>query len=216
MYRAVALDVCGVLTTHKSVWQFIHEELGLWTNHAERFQEKFLAGRISYREFCDLDARLWAGIETCEMDHIIDRLPLRDGIDDLFSFLHNRSLKVGLISTGLTVLTDRLARRYGVDYAVANHLTTENGRLTGDVEIRVGHDGKGAALEEFAKDLGVNPSNVIAVGDGESDIPMFRAAGAAVGFIPGGAVSERMKGAVDVLVTGDVADLTAALKGIYS
>jgi len=216
MYRAVALDVCGVLTTHKSVWQFIHEELGLWTNNAERFQEDFLAGRISYREFCDLDARLWEGIETREMEGIIDRLPLRDRLDELFIFLKDRSLKVGLISTGLTVLTDRLARRYDVDYSIANHLVTENGRLTGDVEIRVGHDGKGTALEEFAQVLGTKPGDIIAVGDGESDIPMFQAAGAAVGFVPGGSVSEKMMGAVDVLVTGDVAALTAVLEGMCS
>ena len=61
MYRALALDVCGVLTTHRSVWQFIHEELGLWEGAAVRFQEEFIAGAISYREFCERDAALWAG-----------------------------------------------------------------------------------------------------------------------------------------------------------
>lgn len=216
MYRAVALDVCGVLTTHKSVWQFIHEELGLWTNHAERFQDDFLAGRISYREFCDLDARLWAGITTGEMERIIDRLPLRKHIDELFSFLTDRSLQVGLISTGLTVLTARLARRYSVDYSIANHLLTENGRLTGDVEIRVEHDGKGAALGRFARVVGVRPSEIIAVGDGESDIPMFQAAGLSIGFVPGGSVSEKVKRAAEVLVTADMAALMAAMDNVCS
>jgi hypothetical protein len=41
MYRALALDVCGVLTTHKSVWQFIHEKLGLWEGTAIRYQDEF-------------------------------------------------------------------------------------------------------------------------------------------------------------------------------
>ncbi|MBN1883658.1 MAG: HAD-IB family phosphatase [Deltaproteobacteria bacterium] len=214
MYRAVALDVCGVLTTHKSVWQFIHEELGLWTNNAEYFQDDFLAGRISYREFCDRDARLWAGIDTGEMERIIDRLPLRKDIDELFSFLTDHSLRVGLISTGLTLLTDRFSRRYPVDFSIANHLLWENGRLTGDVEIRVEHDGKGAALGRFARSVGIRLSEIIAVGDGESDIPMFRAAGMGVGFASGGSVSEKMKRAADVLVTADVAALTAALNNL--
>jgi phosphoserine phosphatase len=211
MYRAVALDVCGVLTTHKSVWQFIHEELGLWENNAERFQDDFLAGRISYREFCDLDARLWAGIATGEMERIIDRLPLREDIDELFSLFTNRSLRVGLISTGLTLLTDRLARRYAVDFSIANHLLWENGRLTGEVEIRVEHDGKGQALGRFARSVGVDPSEIIAVGDSDSDIPMFRAAGKAVGFVPGGGVSENMMRAVDVLVTTGAPALAVAV-----
>jgi len=216
MYRAVALDVCGVLTTHKSVWQFIHEELDIWTNNAERFQDDFLAGRISYREFCDLDARLWAGIETCQMERIIDRLPLRDHIDELFSFFKDRSLQVGLISTGLTVLTDRLARQYAVDFSIANHLLWKNDRLTGDVEIRVEHDGKGCALRQFARSIGVKPTEIITVGDGESDIPMFQAAGSSIGFVPGGSVSEKMKRAVDVLVTTDMAALVAAVDNVCS
>jgi phosphoserine phosphatase len=216
MYRAIALDVCGVLTTHKSVWQFIHEELGLWANNAEGFQDDFLAGRISYREFCDLDARLWAGIETREMEEIINRLPLREDIDRLFSFLADRSFPVGLISTGLTVLTDRLARRYDVDFSIANHLVWDNGRLTGDVEIRVEHDGKGTALGQFARSIGVKTEEIIAVGDGESDIPMFQAAGLSIGFIPGGSVSEKMKRAADVLITEDMAALIHTLDDLSS
>ena len=83
-YRAIALDVCGVLTTEKSVWQFLHERLGLWDGNAERYQEDFLSGRISYRQFCERDALLWRGKTLREMEGIVSEIPYRSGIGDLF------------------------------------------------------------------------------------------------------------------------------------
>lgn len=182
MYKALALDVCGVLTTHRSVWQFIHEELGLWEGNAVRFQEEFLAGTIGYREFCERDAALWAGKAVAELTEIVSRLPYREGIGDLFGTARRLGLKTALISTGLTLLTDRIAADFGVDFSVANRLVTADGCFTGGVEVLVPHDGKGAELLRFARQVGVAPAEVIAVGDGSSDIPMFKEAGYAVGF----------------------------------
>jgi phosphoserine phosphatase len=184
MYRALALDVCGVLTTHKSVWQFIHEELGLWEGTAVRFQEEFIAGAISYREFCERDAALWAGKSVEELAAIVSRLPYREGIGELFETARRLRLKTALISTGLTLLTDRIRADFGVDYAVANRLITADGVFTGGVEVLVPHDGKGKELIRFARRVGAAPLEVIAVGDGSSDVPMFREAGYAVGFGP--------------------------------
>ena len=182
MYRALALDVCGVLTSHKSVWQFIHEELGLWKSTAIRFQEEFHAGTITYREFCELDAALWEGRSAADMTGIVACLPYREGIGELFETARELNLKTALISTGLTLLTDRIAAEFTVDYVAANHLTTKDGVFTGGVDVLVPHDGKGRELIRFARHVGVALSEIIAVGDGSSDIPMFREAGCAVGF----------------------------------
>ncbi len=182
MYRALALDVCGVLTSHKSVWQFIHEELGLWERTAFRFQEEFHAGTITYREFCELDAALWEGRQVAELTGIVARLPYREGIAELFRTARELNLKTALISTGLTLLTDRIAADFSVDYVAANRLIIKDGIFTGGVEVVVPHDGKGRELIRFARRTGIDPSEVIAVGDGSSDIPMFQKAGYAVGF----------------------------------
>lgn len=209
MYRALALDVCGVLTTHKSVWQFIHEELGLWIGNAERYQEEFAKGAIDYREFCERDAALWAAKSVEELTAIVSRLPYREGIGELFAAARNLSLKTALISTGLTLLTDRIAAEFGVDYAVANRLLTADGLFTGGVEIVVPHDGKGNELIRFAEHVGVSPAEVIAVGDGSSDIPMFEAAGYAVGF--GENCLDVIK-LTDIVVSSDLYDLSYILE----
>lgn len=196
-YKAVALDVCGVLTTEKSVWRYIHERLGLWTGNAERFQEDFIAGLISYKEFCERDALLWAGITAARMEGIVRGLSYRDGIGELFAAIEASGLVGGLISTGLTLLTDRIAFDFGVGFSVANRLVLDDGAFSGGVEIAVGHDEKGAALQSFADSVGADPAEVIAVGDGPSDIPMFEAAGFSIGF---GDVTEDVSAAVDLVI----------------
>ncbi|MBN1572839.1 MAG: HAD-IB family phosphatase [Deltaproteobacteria bacterium] len=204
-YKAVALDVCGVLTTEKSVWQYIHERLGLWAGNAEKFQEDFFAGLISYREFCERDALLWAGIRAARMEEMVMELPYRDGIGELFDRIGASGLVAGLISTGLTLLTDRIAGDFGVDFSVANRLVLEDGVFTGGVEIAVGHDEKGTALVRFADSMGIDPAEVIAVGDGPSDIPMFVEAGFSVGF---GNVSEDVAAASDLVIGESLFELS--------
>ena len=211
MYKALALDVCGVLTTHKSVWQFIHEELGIWKGNAERFQEEFVAGTIGYREFCEKDAALWTGRTIDELTEIVSRLPYREGIGELFETARRLGLATALISTGLTLLTDRIAAEFGVDYAVANRLITADGVFTGGVEIAVPHDGKGKELIRFARQVGVAPAEIIAVGDGTSDIPMFREAGYSVWF--GEAVHADPEQA-DIVVDRRISDIIGVLEDI--
>lgn len=212
-YRAVALDVCGVLTTEKSVWQYIHERLALWAGGAEKFQEDFNAGLISYREFCERDALLWAGMEVGGMEEIVRELPYRDGIYELFEGIKTFGLSPGLISTGLTLLTDRIAEDFGIGYSVANRLVSSNGALTGGVEIAVGYDEKGIALRRFADLMVVDPAEIIAVGDGASDIPMFKEAGFAVGF---GDVAEEVAAAADLVVGESLSELVKLIDHLSS
>jgi phosphoserine phosphatase len=211
MYKALALDVCGVLTTHRSVWQYIHEELGLWETTAVRFQEQFAEGVIGYREFCEKDAALWAGRPVRELADIVGRLPYREGIGELFETARRLGLATALISTGLTLLTDRIAADFGLEHAAANRLLTADGLFTGEVEIIVPHDGKGKELLRFARRIGISPNEVIAVGDGSSDVPMFREAGYAVGF---GKMDGDTAAAADRIIEPSIADLVEVIKQI--
>jgi hydroxymethylpyrimidine pyrophosphatase-like HAD family hydrolase len=59
----------------------------------------------------------------------------------------------------------------------------------------------------------MRPGEVIAVGDGTSDIPMFREAGYAVGF---GQVTDEVRRAADTTTGEDIASLVGLLTGIRS
>ena len=61
-YKLIVFDIDGTITRHISSWRYIHEKLGLWDVLARKYQDQFLAGKISYRRFCELDAAHWKGM----------------------------------------------------------------------------------------------------------------------------------------------------------
>ncbi|MGB2629666.1 MAG: phosphoserine phosphatase, partial [Candidatus Omnitrophota bacterium] len=63
-YKLIVFDIDGTITRHISSWRLIHEKLGLWDILARKYQEQFLAGKISYRRFCELDAAHWKGLRV--------------------------------------------------------------------------------------------------------------------------------------------------------
>ncbi len=66
----------------------------------------------------------------------------------------------------------------------ANREVIRNGLLTGELDICVPYTGKADALLRIATRTGISQSRILAVGDGQADVPMFRAAGAGVAFRP--------------------------------
>jgi len=207
--RAVLFDLDGTLTQPRSSWRQIHEELRLWSGRADAYQEDFRAGRISYEEFCRLDAREWAGLPVDRLRGICDAVEYHDGAADMVAALKSDGLKLGIVSTGLSLLADRVREELGLDYAVANALGIDDGRISGEIVIRVPHGGKDAALKAFCLGFGLDPSEVAAVGDTEGDISMFEAAGWSVAFNP---ESEAVARRASAVVPGrDLRDLVPHL-----
>ena len=75
------------------------------------------------------------------------------------------------------------AKELGIDYAHANEVVIEDGKLTGEVKgIIVGKERKRDLLVEIAQKEGIDLSQVIAVGDGANDLLMMEKAGLGVAW----------------------------------
>ena len=183
-FRAVLFDLDGTLTPVASVWQHIHEVLGLWEDEARRHLEAFTRGAIDYREFCARDAAHWKGMPEGRLRAITDAIPYRAGARECVRAFQDRGVVVGLVSTGLTLLAERVHRELDLAYAIANRLVALHGVLTGDVKINVEHGCKGEAVDLFCGQFGVDYREVITVGDSDGDVSMFEHSGYAVAFNP--------------------------------
>jgi phosphoserine phosphatase len=183
-HRAVIFDLDGTLTPVRSVWRHLHEALGLWDGEAERHQAAFLAGDLTYEEYCARDAAHWKGRPEAELLAIADAIPYRPGARETISRLQQEGLLIGVISTGLTVLAERVHRELDLAFTIANRLVAERGVLTGEVQVNVEHDDKGAAVDLFCSRFGVDPGEVISIGDSDGDIPMFARTGFSIAFNP--------------------------------
>lgn len=183
-YRAVLFDLDGTLTTVESVWRHLHESLGLWKAEAHRHQEEFERGAIDYEEFCRRDAGHWKGMAERDLRAVSDRIPYRPGARECVAALRAAGLVVGVVSTGLTLLAERVHRELDLAFTIANRLVARRGRLTGEVKVNVEHGGKGEAVDLFCGQFGVDYREVITVGDSEGDISMFEHSGFSVAFNP--------------------------------
>jgi len=175
-------DLDGTLTKERSAWEYIHRRLGVWEGYAEKFQEAFLKGEISYDRFCRLDAGIWKGMKAAELQRIVREIPLYEGIEDLLGYLRSKGIKLGIISSGLSFLSDWITEKYGFDYAVANELGVEDGVLNGEIKIHVHYDRKGEWVQEAQQKFNARNEEVLAIGDSPGDVTMFQMVGLSIAF----------------------------------
>jgi phosphoserine phosphatase len=181
-YRLVIFDLDGTLTQERSIWEYIHKELGKWYGFAEEYQKQFLAGMISYEEFCERDAQVWRGMGVEELLGIAKTVPFHLGMDELINYLKQKGLKLSMVSSGLSLLSNWVHEKYGFDYSVSNDLLHENGVLTGKVKIQVYYDKKAEWVEKILRQFRVKPEEVIAIGDSKGDMDMFQMVGFSIAF----------------------------------
>lgn len=181
-FRLAVFDLDGTLTRERSIWEYIHVRLGKWQGFAENYQKKFLAGEISYEEFCERDAQVWKGMRVEELIEIAKSVSFHPGIDELVNFLKNKGLKLALVSSGLSILSHWVHERFGFDYSVSNDLLHEEGTLTGKVKIRVYNDRKAEWVKRILEQFGARPEEAIAIGDSAGDLEMFHIAGFSIAF----------------------------------
>jgi len=181
-YKLIIFDIDGTITTHISSWRYIHEKLGLWQKQAFNYQEQFLAGKISYRRFCELDAAHWKGMGVGKIRSIFKSVKYSKNAVRSISRLKKMGFKLAAISTGLQFMPERLKDEFDFDYTLSNRLVIRRGRLTGGVKINLAHGAKDKILREIFRRFHVKPHEVISIGDSEGDIPLAKKTGYSIAF----------------------------------
>ena len=202
-------DLDGTLTQEKSAWEYIHRRLGVWDGYAEKFQQAFLRGEIGYHRFCELDAAIWKGMKVSDLKRILQDIPLYPGIEDLVGYLRSQGAKLGIISSGLSFLSEWVKEKYGFDYEVANELGVTNGLLNGAIKVNVHYDRKGEWVQEAQRRFNARKEEVLAVGDSTGDMAMFQMAGFSIAF---NSFSDKLNALADVSIRSlDLRDLIPPL-----
>jgi len=177
-------DVDGTLTETRSIWQFIHQQLGTWETAGKHYLKQFITGQISYKTFAQLDALEWSGIPLETVEAIVHDVKYVIGVIETFEHLKAQRKRIFIISSGLFVLVKRIIHELGANWGIANELEVQDGILTGNVRINVPWDGKGMVLTKLSKKFDIDLASATAVGDSRTDISMFRLCGTSVAFNP--------------------------------
>jgi phosphoserine phosphatase len=165
----VVFDLDGTLTAVDSPWRCLHEAFGTW-GQGKMVARRYLDGEISYKEWAETDVRFWAGAPLLKVKSILDGIPYRQGAEEVFCRLKERGVKIVILSAGLSILAEKAARELGADLAIANELRTNDGRLTGEIDVRVALDDKDRIVRQLASTFNIPLREVALVGDRGPDL----------------------------------------------
>ena len=166
--------------------------------------EAAMRGEITdYKESLRQRVALLKGVTVAHMQQVYDqRLQLNPGAAELGDACQAAGLKTLLVSGGFTFFTDRIRDRLGLDFTRSNVLDVQDGVLTGRMvdqpwgDICDGAEKRRMLLETCAQ-LGIEPRQAIAMGDGANDLPMMGAAGLSVAYHAKPAVRAQAMVAID-------------------
>jgi len=179
--RLVIFDLDGTLTKIESTWQYIHEKLGTW--HVGKLSaEDYWKGRIDYLRWAELDSYMWRGLKLARLKSIVNAVPYVDGAKETVAELRRRGKLSGIVSAGISLLSDRVCKELGMDFAVANKLHVFRGRMTGGVTVNVSLDEKPLVMRRVAGHWGCSLRECAVVGDNSFDLPSE--AGLRIAFNP--------------------------------
>jgi len=187
----------GVLVDIDSSWQFVHRKLNV--DNSDNLKQ-FLNHRISYPEFMKKDIKLWRKANINTIKNILDEAPLMKNAKSTVAQLKKAGYKTAVVSSGISILAERVQRELEIDSVFANKVLAErSGVLTGKGVEVVNPLSKEAVLRKFASDQHTTPQCCAVVGDTIFDVPMFREAGFSIAF---NTDDKRVRKAANVAVEG--------------
>ena len=112
---------------------------------------------------------------------LLERITLMEGGIALLNTMIASGAYTALVSGGFTAFTSHVAAALNFHENRANTLIISDKKLTGEVAMPIlGKEAKVESLNRICAERGLNPADVLAVGDGANDIPMLQAAGMGV------------------------------------
>jgi len=145
--------------------------------------ERAMRGELDFKASFRERLAMLEGLTEGALAEVASHLPITEGMPELITTLRGRGIRTAILSGGFVYFANYLQRTYGFDEVHANTLEIEAGAVTGRVEGDI-VDGarKAALLLSLAESMGIEPTQVIAVGDGANDLPMLGLSGLGVAF----------------------------------
>ena len=181
-FKLIVSDMDSTLITIECI-----DELAAWTGQKDRvaaITEQAMAGMLDFQSALTQRVELLRGMPEQELASVYQqKLKLTEGAQTLVEAAKHAGIHFVLVSGGFTFFAQKLKDALGLDEVYANTLEIVDGLLTGRV-IGPVVDGQAKLriLKATRARLGVEPEQVIALGDGANDLPMLCEAGVGVAF----------------------------------
>ena len=180
--RLVVFDLDSTLIQCEVIDEFARE-MGVFEQVAA-ITDEAMNGKLDFNESLRRRVEKLRGLTPGQIQSVYDRIRLTPGAESLIQTLKKLGYQTAIISGGFTTIAEKLGARLGIDRVFANQLEfgadgTATGRVIPPV---VNAQRKADLLEQLARELNLNPEQVIAIGDGANDLLMLERAGLGIAF----------------------------------
>ena len=172
MISSIIFDLDGTLTKVASPWQYVHERIGVWETTACHFLNEWLAGGISYEEFCRRDTTLWNGRTVGEIHGFLDEIHFNRHVPAVVEQLVARKIPSIIISSGFKYVASKIQQQCCWDPLLiyANELSdgpTVQINVSGDFSSPLS---KKSLAQDALRSLGLTMSETLVVSDTTRDL----------------------------------------------
>ena len=146
--------------------------------------EATMRGELDFAQSLKQRVALLKGLDESALQRVIDeRLKLSPGAVEWINTCKQHNIKTMLVSGGFDFFANHVQNLLGLDYAEANVLEIIDGKLTGNIwGAIVDAQAKADHLNRLRSILGLETSQVIAIGDGANDLNMMSEAAAGIAY----------------------------------
>jgi phosphoserine phosphatase len=185
--KAVILDVDQTLTSDTGSWLEFTYLLGADPKVHSDIYERFKSGKLDYINAKKELISLWKASGRTgrqEIENIFQRIRIRPGVPGAINYLKKKYV-IGLISGAIDTFVKIIANRLDIDdyYAATEFIFDKNDELT-DFNYKLGRgEEKLKFFEDFCNKYHLKESECAAIGDGDSDMPIFEKVGRPILFV---------------------------------
>ncbi len=186
MIKLIALDMDGTIIQYnnffQSSWHKILEVYG--------FNEELKKNYIKYYHPNQRDKDHEWAIEEASylkgqpvqlaLDHLLPP-PYSPGLEEFLEKTKGKIIR-GIITTGLSLVAEPIAKKFDLEFVKANILHKKNDFFTGGLDYWVPLWKKDSVLEKVAQEFNINPKEVCFIGDNIND--PFDKVGLSIAFNP--------------------------------
>ncbi len=195
--KAVILDLDQTITTDEASWLQFTRILGADPTTHVKIYENFRQAKLTYPEAKAQLLNLWQETGKTDRQNIkkaFERIRVRDGALEAVGYLRDK-YDLCIISGAIDLFVETIAEKLSINTWYAStrlKFDKENKLVDFDYKLSRGEE-KLHFLEDYCRRNDLHPSRCAAIGDGESDMPIFSKVGRPILFLAQETTPEQRK-----------------------
>jgi len=193
--------------SYPSIWKVLCQMCGPDAAKEDAINtEKYLSGGYSdcYSDWVrdTLHILKKYGLKKLQFEAVINEIDYYQGVAETFADLHNRGVRIAVISGGLKALADRVAIDHYIDhcFSAAEFYWNLDGTIKHWNTQPTDFSHKRSLLEILCRDLGISADECMFVGDGRNDRDVAGFCALSIGFNP----HDELRKDVDIVIEQNV------------